>query len=138
MKFSPAFHRAFVCIILFFICQDPCFCQYTILGEVKGINDFQGYNVVLLSVKDSSILEGAFFIEERFELRSPYISSLLSVSSMGYNDTVFYIDFTDNNKLIEVDIDLKPATHKIDEAVIKKNVPIFTVEDSKIVMNVLF
>ncbi len=136
MKFLPAFPKSFALIVLLFICFISCFCQYKIRGQIIGLNKMQGYNVLILSTEDSLIQEGAFFIDEKFELESPFSSCLLCVSSMGYSDTTIEINFSHQNETIEIDVKLHLVSNTINEAVIKKNIPIFSMDNNTLIMNI--
>lgn len=136
MKFSLAFLSPVAIILLLFVSFDSCFCQYKIRGQIRGLKEMQGYNVLLLSTKDSSIQEGAFFIDEKFEIESAFSPVLLCISSMGYSDTTIGIEFVHQNETIDIDVELYLVSSTIHEAVIEKKIQIFYMENNNLIMNV--
>lgn len=106
-----------------------------IAGKVLGENGFptDGYSILLLSPKDSSLYKGDFFLGPDFSVETNQIPVLLKVSSFGYKDTLLFVQAA-SNKLLE--IRLTTQSYELNEVVVKSSLPMFSLKSDRITLNV--
>lgn len=106
-----------------------------IAGKVLGENGFptDGYSILLLSPKDSSLYKGDFFLSPDFSVETNQIPVLLKVSSFGYKDTLLFVQAA-SNKLLE--IRLTTQSYELNEVVVKSSLPMFSLKSDRITLNV--
>ena len=107
------------------------FCSYAqtsqkisgkVLNETGSTVD--GYNVVLLSPKDTSIYKGDFFMEPEFSIETNQIPVLLKITSIGFRDTTFLVRSAIDRL---PDIRLTSINYTLDEVVVKATQPMIIV-----------
>jgi len=116
------------------------FCSYAqttqkisgkVLNETGSTVD--GYNVVLLSSKDTSIYKGDFFMESEFSIETNQIPVLLKITSIGFRDTTFLVRSAIDRL---PDIRLTSINYTLDEVVVKATQPMFSMRNGRITLNV--
>ncbi len=116
------------------------FCNYAqitqkISGKVisETRSTVNGYNVVLLSPKDTSIYKGDFFMEPEFSIETNQIPVLMKITSSGFRDTTFLVR-SSMDKL--PDIRLTSISYTLDEVVVKAIQPMFSMGNNRMTLNV--
>jgi len=116
------------------------FCSYAqtsqkisgkVLNETGSTVD--GYNVVLLSPKDTSIYKGDFFMEPEFSIETNQIPVLLKITSIGFRDTTFLVRSAIDRL---PDIRLTSINYTLDEVVVKATQPMFSMRNDRMTLNV--
>lgn len=126
----------FIFLVLVFI---PCLVNaqsaQKIIGKVLNENGSptDGYSIMLLSPKDSTLYKGDFFFDPGFTIETNQIPVLLKVSSFGYRDTLLLVQSA-SEKLIE--IRLATQSYKLNEIVVKSSLPMFSMKSDRITLNV--
>ncbi|MDR1055269.1 MAG: outer membrane beta-barrel family protein [Prevotellaceae bacterium] len=92
-----------------------------------------GYNVILLSPKDSSIYKGDFFLDPDFSIETNQIPVLLKVTSFGYRDTTLLVQSAAQQLPA---IHLSTLSYTLNEVVVKASQPIFSMRNDRITLNV--
>jgi len=96
-------------------------------------NTVDGYNVVLLSPKDTSIYKGDFFMEAEFSIETNQIPILMKITSFGFRDTTFLIGSAIDRL---PDIRLTAVIYALDEVVVKATQPMFNMRNDRMTLNV--
>ncbi|NQY68559.1 MAG: outer membrane beta-barrel protein [Flavobacteriales bacterium] len=113
--------------------------SYKIEGEVFDTNKspIEMGNIIVFSIKDSSLLKGNFFMDGKFELDGISESRILvKITALGYRDTVLAISNKENEAaLIIPPTNLLPDL-QLEEVTIQAKVPVFEAKAGKIVVNV--
>lgn len=106
-----------------------------ISGKVFGEagQSVDGYNVIILSPKDSSIYKGNFFLDPDFSIETNQIPVLLKVTSFGYRDTTLLV-LSAAQQL--PNIYLSTQSYTLNEAVVKASQPMFSMRNDRITLNV--
>lgn len=106
---------------------------YTIQGRVTSVNDkIEGVSAMLLSMKDSTMYRGDFFLSEEFSLQTDSLPALLRISSFGFRDTTLTVH-PDEEFL---NISLLPQPVLVDEVTVTARRPVFTTRPGHYTMNV--
>lgn len=106
-----------------------------IAGRVLGENgsSTDGYSIILLSPKDSTLYKGDFFLDPDFSVETNQIPVLLKVSSFGYKDTVLFVQSA-SEQLQE--IRLASQSYELNEVVVKASLSMFSMKSDRITLNV--
>lgn len=102
-----------------------------VLDETGSSTD--GYSIILLSPKDSTLYKGDFFLDPDFSVETNQIPVLLKVSSFGYKDTLLFVQSA-SEPLKE--IRLSTQNYGLDEVVVKASLPMFSIKNDRITLNV--
>lgn len=102
-----------------------------VLSETGSTVD--GYNVVLLSPKDTSIYKGDFFVDPEFSIETNQVPVLMRITSFGFRDTTFLVRSTIDRLL---DIRLTPISYTLNEVVVKATQPMFSIRNDRMTLNV--
>lgn len=92
-----------------------------------------GYNVVLLSPKDTSIYKGDFFMEPEFSIDINQIPVLMKITSFGFRDTTFLVSSATERL---PDIRLTSISYTLDEVIVKATQPMFSMRNDRMTLNV--
>lgn len=92
-----------------------------------------GYNVVLLSPKDTSIYKGDFFMEPEFTIDINQTPVLMKITSFGFRDTTFLVSSATDRL---PDIRLTSISYTLDEVVVKATQPMFSMRNDRMTLNV--
>ncbi|MDR2388916.1 MAG: outer membrane beta-barrel family protein [Tannerellaceae bacterium] len=92
-----------------------------------------GYSIILLSSKDSTLYKGDFFFDPDFSVETNQIPVLLKVTSFGYKDTLLFIQ-SGSEKLSE--IRLASQNYELNKVVVKASLPMFSMKSDRITLNV--
>lgn len=92
-----------------------------------------GYNVVLLSPKDTSIYKGDFFMEPEFSIDINQTPVLMKITSFGFRDTTFLVSSATDRL---PDIRLTSISYTLDEVVVKATQPMFSMRNDRMTLNV--
>lgn len=92
-----------------------------------------GYNVVLLSPKDTSIYKGDFFMEPEFSIDINQTPVLMKITSFGFRDTTFLVSSATERL---PDIRLTSISYTLDEVVVKATQPMFSMRNDRMTLNV--
>jgi len=106
-----------------------------IAGRVLDENgsSTDGYSIILLSPKDSTLYKGDFFLDPDFSVETNQIPVLLKVSSFGYKDTLLFVQSAPD-KLLE--IRLATQNYELNEVVVKASLPMFSMKSDRVTLNV--
>lgn len=107
-----------------------------ITGKVIDSNNSpieNGYNIILLSLQDSSLYKGDFFLDPEFSIETNQIPVLLKVTSFGYKDTTLLVQSLAENF---PDIRLSIQRYMLDEVIVKSSQPMFSMRNDRIMLNV--
>lgn len=106
-----------------------------ISGKVFGETgqSVDGYNVIILSPKDSSIYKGDFFLDPDFSIETNQIPVLLKVTSFGYRDTTLLVQSASQQL---PNIYLSTQSYTLNEVVVKASQPMFSMRNDRITLNV--
>lgn len=95
-------------LFLIFIGQQTSALSQNIEGAVICQNKPAACNAVLLSVKDSSLLTGGFFIDGRFKLINPSEKEVfLKLSGLQLRDTLIHVSYRDSINLGEINVQIR-------------------------------
>lgn len=106
-----------------------------IIGKVLNSDgtSIEGYSVILLSPKDSSICKGDFFLESEFSIETNQFPVLMKIASLGFRDTTLLVrSIVDKLQ----DISLTAISYTLDEVVVKASKPMFSVQNDRTTLNV--
>lgn len=126
-------------IILAVLVIIPFCSQAQIIQKISGKvlsetgSTIDGYNVILLSPKDSSIYKGDFFLDPDFSIETNQIPVLLKVTSFGYTDTTLLVQSATQQLPV---IHLSTLSYTLNEVVVKASQPIFSMRNDRITLNV--
>lgn len=127
--------RLFSVAVFVIIGHAVCLAQqtYTIKGRVVSANDkIEGFSAMLMSIKDSTMHKGDFFLSEEFSLQTDSLPALLRISSFGFRDTTLTV--RPDGKFL--DILLLPQPVSLDEVTVTGRRPVFTARPGHYTMNV--
>ena len=116
-------------------CHTISFAQerYTIKGHVTTENGIiDGFSAVLLSVNDSTVIKGDYFMSDEFSLETGILPALLRISSFGCRDTTVTVDSPEKY----LNISLVPQSVSLDEVTVTAQRPLFTARPGRYTMNV--
>jgi hypothetical protein len=102
-----------------------------VLGENGSPTD--GYSIILLSPKDSTLYKGDFFLDPDFSVETNQIPVLLKVSSFGYKDTLLFVQSATEKLPV---ICLATQNYELNEVVVKASLPMFSMKSDRITLNV--
>ena len=106
---------------------------YTIEGRVVAAEDkIEGFSAELLSIRDSTMCKGDFFLSKEFSLQADSLPALLRISSFGYRDTTLIV--LPDNKFMN--ILLSPQAVSLDDVTVTARRPVFTARPGHYTMNV--
>lgn len=128
-------YRIFLAAAFVLIGHAVCQAQqtYTIKGRVTSVNDkIEGFSAMLLSMKDSTMYKGDFFLSEEFSLQTDSLPALLRISSFGFRDTTLTVH-PDEEFL---NISLLPQPVLVDEVTVTARRPVFTARPGHYTMHV--
>lgn len=132
--------KLYVFIFLMAICCKYATAQnYSITGEVTDINNktIEVGNAIILSIKDSSIIKGEFFMQGKFLITG--ISErdfLLKITAIGFFDDYRVIHRQNNDSLLDIGtIQLKMNT-TLKEVEVTSKLPLFERDGEKVKVNV--
>lgn len=91
-----------------------------------------GYNVVLLSPKDTSIYKGDFFMEPEFSIDINQTPVLMKITSFGFRDTSFLVSSATDRL---PDIRLTSISYTLDEVIVKATQPMFSMRNDRMTLN---
>lgn len=128
-------YRIFLAAAFVIIGHTVCQAQqtYTIKGRVTSAHDkIEGFSAMLLSMKDSTMYKGDFFLSEEFSLQTDSLPALLRISSFGFRDTTLTVH-PDEEFL---NLSLLPQPVLVDEVTVTARRPVFTARPGHYTMNV--
>lgn len=122
--------KNYICFILFFIISNNLFSQntYSIHATVTDRNDSLIFgNIIALSVVDSTIIKGTYYLDGKAELTEINQSKILiKLTSFGYKDTIIYVNNVNNNKTYFLgEIILESTSLELDGVTITARIPLF-------------
>jgi hypothetical protein len=113
--------------------------SFSIKGKVVNEKNkpVESGNIIALSVKDSSIIKGAFFIDGDFKLDGLSESEfLLKVTSIGFSESIQKIIRKNSDTLMDIGTIVLKNNNTLKEAEIVAKTPLFEMDGDKIKVNV--
>lgn len=132
LKYIPAF---FILFCTHFVSAQ----SYKIEGEIKDENNIaiSSGNVILLSLNDSTIIKGDFFMDGKFSLRDVTDSAcILKIAALGFENYFQTISNSQNDSILFIQTVVLKANTTLKEVEVVSKLPLFERDGEKVKVNV--